>query len=103
MLGASKIPGRFVEKLDLKARFSHTDYTVPKVYEVSETLVREAVQRAGGRIEKDAGGAEVFVIPLQTPDPGKAEKSYEPGPVANSRFTPEEMEQITAGRPKPRK
>jgi hypothetical protein len=103
VLGASKIPGRFVEKLDLQAKFSHTDYTVPKVYEVSEMLVRKAVLRSGGRIEKDAGGEEVFVIPARTPRPGQAEKSYEPGPIADSKFTAEEMEKIAAGRPKPKK
>jgi len=103
VLGASKIPARFVEQLDLRAKYSHTDYTVPKVYEVSEMLVRRAVVRSGGKIEKDASGEEVFVIPAQAPKPGKAEKSYEPGPIANSRFTAEEMEKITAGRPEPKK
>ena len=76
---------------------------MPKVYEVSETLVRQAVLRSGGKIEKDANGEEVFVIPVQAPNPGQAEKSYEPGPIANSRFTAEEMAQITAGQPKPKK
>jgi hypothetical protein len=65
-------------------------------------LVRKAVLRSGGRIEKDANGEEVFVTPVQTPKPGKAEKSYEPGPIVNSRFTAEEMEKITAGQPKPK-
>lgn len=100
MLGASKIPTRFVEKLDLKAKYSHTDYTVPKVYEVSELLARKAVVRNGGKIEKDSQGEEVFMIPVQTPKPGKAEKVYEPGPIANSKFTPGEMAKITAGRKK---
>ena len=40
---------------------------------------------------------------VQVPSPGHAEKSYEPGPIANSKFTPEEMEKIAAGRPEPRK
>jgi hypothetical protein len=100
ILGASKIPARFVEKLDLQAKFSHTDYTVPKVYEVSEMLARKAVLRCGGRIEKDVNGEEVFVLPVQVPNPGKVERSYEPGPIANSRFTAEEMEKITTGQPK---
>jgi len=103
ILGASKIPERFVEKLDLQAKYSHTDYTVPKVYEVSEMLVRKAVLRGGGKIEKDAAGEDVFVIPAQTPKPGQAEKSYEPGPVADSKFTAEEMNKITAAGPKPTK
>ena len=93
--GVSKIPSQFTEKLDLKAKYSHSDYTVPNVYEVSEMLVRKAVLRAGGKIEKDANGEEVFVIPVQIPKPGKVEKSYEPGPIANSKFTAEEMAKIT--------
>jgi hypothetical protein len=103
VLGASKIPSRFIEKLDLKAKYSHTDYTVPKVYQVSEMLARKAVLRSSGAIEKNANGEEVFVIPIRTPKSGKAQKSYEPSPIANSRFTPEEMEKITAGRPRPKK
>ncbi len=92
VLGASKIPSRFIEKLDLNAKYSHTDYTVPKVYEVSEMLVRKAVVRSGGRIEKDASGEEVFVIPVQPP---------QPGPIANSksisRDQKEQMGQTVSG------
>ncbi|MEI6674238.1 MAG: ADP-ribosylglycohydrolase family protein [Verrucomicrobiota bacterium] len=102
-MGASKIPARFTEKLDLMRKYSFTDYTLPQVYEVSEKLVRQAVTRIGGRIEKDANGAEVFVIPVQTPNPGKAEKSYEPGPIVNSRFTVEEMARIKPDQTKAKK
>jgi hypothetical protein len=93
-MGASKVPARFSEKLDLKAKFSYSDYTLPKVYEVSEKLAREAVVRAGGKIEKDAAGQEVFVIPVQQPKPPKLEQVTAPGPIANSKFTLEEMAQI---------
>ena len=65
--------------------------------QVSGKLARQAVARAGGRVEKDAGGEEVFVIPVQTPKPGALERSCEPGPAANVRFTAEEMSKITAG------
>jgi hypothetical protein len=93
-MGASKIPPRFTEKLDLRQKFAYTEYALPKVYEVSETLARLSVIRAGGRIEKDASGEEVFVIPIQTPTPSVFEKSYSPGPIASSRFTKEEMAKI---------
>jgi hypothetical protein len=92
--GASKIPARFTERLDLTRKFSFTDYALPQVYEVSEKLARQAVARAGGRVEKDASGEEVFLIPVQTPKPGALERSWEPGPAANAKFTPEEMAQI---------
>ncbi|MCX6997419.1 MAG: hypothetical protein NTV49_10115 [Kiritimatiellaeota bacterium] len=75
-------------------KYSFSDYTVPQVYAVSEKLARQAVVRAGGRVEKDANGEEVFVIPVQTPKPGALERSWEPGPIANTRFTPEEVAEI---------
>lgn len=99
-LGASKVPRRFTEKLNLHGKFSYSEYTLPKVYQVCEKLARQAVVRAGGKIEKDADGEEVFVIPLQTPKPGKLQQCWEPGPAANSRFTPEEMQQIRPPQPK---
>ena len=94
-IGAAKIPARFTEKLDLKAKYSYSDYTVPKVFEVSEKLAREAVAKAGGRIEKNDKGEEVFVIPVQEPKPSKLEQCWEPGPIAGSKFTEEEMAKIT--------
>jgi hypothetical protein len=75
----------------MDAKFSYTEYTMPKVYEVCEKLAQQAVVKAGGRIEKDASGEEVFVIPVQTPKPGKLEQCWEPGPTADSKFTAEEM------------
>jgi hypothetical protein len=93
-MGAAKIPRRFIEKLDMTAKFSHTSYALPKVYEVAEKLARAAVLRAGGRIEKDAQGDECFVIPVQTPKPSRFAPSYAPAPATGARFTPEEMAKI---------
>jgi hypothetical protein len=95
-LGRSKLPERFTVAIDSNGKFSHTEYTFPRLIEVSEALVRSAVVRSGGRIERDTDGNEVLVIPVQEPQPTKLEHSCEPGPIANSRFTNEEMEQITA-------
>ena len=36
----------------------------------------------------------MFVIPVQKPKPSALEQCWEPGPIANSRFTEEEMSQI---------
>ena len=44
--------------------------------------------------EKDAQGKEVLVIPVQTPKPSKLEQCWEPGPPANSKFTPAEKAKI---------
>jgi len=94
VIGRAKLPEEFTSAINPNGHFSHTPYTFPLLVEVSEKLVRQAVVRAGGKIEKDSAGKEVLVIPLQQPKPGKLEQCWEPGPVANSKFTEEEMEQI---------
>ncbi len=93
-IGFSKLPERFKSDLNEEGVFSHTAYNFPRLIAVCEKLVREALVRAGGRIEKDASGEEVFVIPVLRPKPGKLEQCWEPGPIAESRFTEEEMQQI---------
>lgn len=101
-VGFSKLPDRFVSALDPHGKFSHTPYDFPTLVEVSKKLVRQAVERSGGRIEKDAQGEEVLVIPVQAGKPSSLEHSAQPGPAANSRFTEEEMKQIVVPPPKPK-
>ena len=55
-----------------------------------------AVVRGGGKIEKDADGKEVLVIPVVEPKPSKLEQCWEPGPAAESKFTEAERAKITA-------
>ena len=94
-IGFRSLPDKFKSALNPEGKFSHTPYNFPMLIEVSKKLVRQAVERAGGRIEK-AGGEEIFVIPVEKPKPGKLEQCWEAGPIAESRFTEEEMAQITA-------
>mgnify|MGYP006308255801 CR=1 FL=1 len=75
-------------------KFSHTEYDFPSLIAVCETLARQAVEEAGGRIETDTDGEEVFVIPVRKPVPPALEQSWDPGPPADSRFTAQEMELI---------
>jgi len=96
-IGFSKLPDKFKSALNPEGKFSHTPYTVPRLIEVSEEIVRQAVKRAGGRIEKDSSGEEVFVIPVQKARPSRLEQCWEPGPIANSKFTEAEMAKITMG------
>jgi hypothetical protein len=96
-IGFSKLPARFNTGLNEKAVFSHTAYNFPALLDVCEKLARQSLVAAGGRVEKDAAGEEVFVIPVVAPKPSALELSWAPGPIANSRFTPEEMTQITVG------
>jgi len=93
-LGMSKIPPGYHRKLDETKVFSYTAYDFPGLIAASEKLARQAVVRAGGRIEKDASGEDVFVIPVKAPKPSAFEDIKKPGPIAGSRFTPEEMARI---------
>jgi hypothetical protein len=93
-IGASKLPGRFTKELNERSVFSHTAYNFPALLDVCEKLARQGLVKEGGRIEKDAGGDEVFVIPLKSVKPSRLELSWTPGPIANSRFTPAEMARI---------
>jgi len=96
-IGFSKLPARFNTGLDEEKVFSHTAYNFPRLLDVCEKLARQVVANCGGRVEKDSEGEEVFVIPVKAPKPSKLEWSWAPGPIANSRFTPEEMAQIKVG------
>jgi hypothetical protein len=102
-LGFAGLPDRFKEKLDEKQIWSFTSYNFPKLIDACEKVARQAVVKSGGRIEKDASGAEVFVLPIETPKPGKLEQCWSPGPIANSKFTPEEMAQIKPPADAPKK
>lgn len=94
-LGFAKLPERFTKELSMERIFSHTAYSFPGLLAVSEKLTRQAITRYGGRVEKDASGAEVFVVPIRAAKRSPMELSWGPGPVANSRFSPEEMARIT--------
>ena len=96
-IGYDALPERFTSALNPKSKFSHTPYTFPKLCEVCEMLARKVVVAEGGRIEKTADGKETFVIPVQIPKPGKLERSWQPEPVEESRYSEEEMKKITAG------
>jgi len=95
-IGFEKLPDKFKSALNPEGKFSHTPYNFPMLIEVCEKLVRESVVKAGGRIEKDAVGQEVFVIPVSKPRPTRFEQCWQPGPIAKSRFTKQEMARITA-------
>jgi len=95
-IGFKNLPEKFTSALDPEGKFSHTPYNFPMLVEVSKKLVRQSVKRAGGHVETDADGREVFVVPIQKPEPSGFEQCWEPGPIANSRFSEKEMAKITA-------
>ncbi len=95
-IGFAGLPDKFKSALNPEGKFSHTPYSFPKLVSVCEKLVRDSVVRAGGRIEKNDSGEEVFLIPVRRPRPSGLEQCWEPGPIAKSEFTEAEMAQITA-------
>ncbi|MBN1816351.1 MAG: nucleoside hydrolase [Sedimentisphaerales bacterium] len=96
VIGFKNLPDKFKSALNQEGKFSHTPYNFPTLIKVNEKLVRESVLRRGGKSVKDDQGKEVFLIPIEEPKPSPFEQCWEPGPVANSRFTEKEMKQITA-------
>lgn len=94
-IGFENLPDKFKSALNPDVKFSYTPYNFPTLVKVCEQLAKQAVKRAGGRIEK-VNGEEILVIPVQRPKPSKLQQCWEPGPIANSRFTEEEMAKITA-------
>lgn len=90
-MGLDNVPDKFTSALDPEGVFSHTEYSFKRLIEVCEMLARDAVVRAGGRIETAADGTETFVIPRKKAKPTPLEQSWSPGPIADSRYTDEEM------------
>ena len=85
-IGYSKTPDRFKVELNQEGVFSHTAYNFPKLVSATEKVAREAIVKAGGKIEKNKKGEEYFVIPIEKPKPSKLEQCWEPGPIANSKY-----------------
>jgi hypothetical protein len=90
-LGFSNLPERFTSALDPEGKFSHTPYNWPLLVHLCEALARAAIMREGGHVERDDEGRETFVIPVREPKPSALEQCWEPGPIANSRFTEAEL------------
>jgi hypothetical protein len=100
-LGFSHLPDRFTGALNEQGKFSHTPYSFPILVHVCETLARQAVLKAGGRVERLDNGTEEFFIPVKRPEPSALEQCWEAGPIANSRFSEKELAQIVPPPPVP--
>ncbi|MCE5341855.1 MAG: ADP-ribosylglycohydrolase family protein [Planctomycetaceae bacterium] len=94
-IGYNKLPEEFKRGIDKNIKFSYTNYSFPKLIDVSNKLAGEVCLRAGGKIEKTADSKEIFLIPHKPVNPSKFMRSSNPEPVENSRFTAEEMKRIT--------
>jgi hypothetical protein len=82
---------KYISGLKTDVKFSYTEYDFKSLADVCVKLAGEIVVQAGGRLEKNEQGEDVFVIPVQEPRPSKLEKSWEPGPIAGTTFTSEEF------------
>lgn len=92
-IGFSKLPDRFSKELDETQVFSYTAYNFPALLDACEKLARQAVKSGGGRIEKGPDG-DVFVIPVKPVRQSRLEASWAPGPIAHSRYSDVELQQI---------
>ena len=93
-IGMKTMPAKYVSQLNHETKYSHTAYNFDTLLDVCDKLARQAVKKQGGKIEKDADGNEVFVIPVKAPKPTALEQCWEPGPIAESVFTDEEKAKI---------
>jgi hypothetical protein len=92
--GFGRLPAHYTRELKLEPAFSYTAYNVPALLGVCERLARQVVAQQGGRVEKDAAGAEWFVIPRQAATPGPYAPTWQAGPADGSKFTADEYAQI---------
>ncbi len=92
--GLKGIPAKFKETVKSDVKFKCSRYDFADVCRVSEKLARAVVVRYGGRVEKDASGREIFVVPVKEPVPDAYVPTWESGPVAGSKYSPEEMKKI---------
>jgi len=95
-LGMQNLPEKYKTGIDDTTKFSFTAYNFPSLLQVCETLSKDAVIRAGGKIEKNSDGSEEYLIPLQVPVFAPLEQSWEAKEVKGDiNFTTEEMQKIS--------
>jgi hypothetical protein len=92
-IGFSNLPERFTSAIDETPIFSYTEYNFASLIDVCAKLARQAVLRAGGRVQKNDG--ENFIIPVSAPVIGTLEQCWDVQQVTEDvHFTNEEMKQI---------
>ncbi len=94
-IGYDKLPEKYLSHLDRGTKFNYSEYTFSELIDVCEKLSRQIVKQAGGRIETNADGQELFVIPVKDPIPSVLVQSWNPGPLSTNTFSEEELSQIT--------
>ena len=95
-MGLSNIPEKYYVALDENKTFSSSDYTFPKLSEMSKKFAEEFITKQGGKIEKRSDGQNYYIIPVKQPVLAKLERSWEPETLdeANIRYNDAEMNEI---------
>ena len=88
-IGYAKLPEKY-KSADQTKKFSYTAYNLPELFNVCEKLTEKSISANGGIVQKDT-----FSIPIYPAKTEVLEKCYAPGKISNSKFTEEEMKQIS--------
>ncbi len=92
-MGLDKVPDIFKDSAKMDVKFSHSPYTLSKLYELCFELVKKVVVKEGGEVIGEKEG--YFLIPVKVAKPSPYFSAARPEIVAtNYRFTPEEITQI---------
>ena len=95
MQGFKRLEKRYASALSRTNKWEYTDYTWDGLVAACDELARKVVVKYGGKIVRDANGAEAFEIPVRAVKPSEFFDSRTPGPEpADAKLTPEEMKEI---------
>jgi len=95
-LGMKNLPAQYKTGIDDSTNFSFSTYNFSSLLETCNKLARDAVVRAGGKLEKNSNGIEEYIIPIQEPELKHLEQSWDAKEISgNVNYTPEEMKKIT--------
>lgn len=93
-MACENVPEKYKSALNPEGKFSHTPYNFPMLIKVCGNLAKQAVIYSGGEIIEGKDGIEYFVIPQKEPVSSTLEQCWEPGKIAGSRYTEEELSKI---------
>ena len=92
--GAKAMETKYVSALASDRRFAFAELNFAELLSLCERLARQVVERAGGRIERDAACRERFVVPRSSPTPDAFVPSWDAPPAEGLRFTDEERARL---------
>jgi hypothetical protein len=95
-LGMEELPSKFKSGIDETTKFAFTTYDFSSLLHVCELLTKEAVVRAGGKVELNDEGNMELLIPIDKPTPQPLQQSWEvEETIEDISYTAEELRQIT--------